>query len=66
MYLDNYRFKNGARDHGSAEVCGLDCLPYRHRTSNKQCRGNDDYATKRNQAPRSKHSPIPADEWVPF
>lgn len=66
MYFDRYRFENGPRDQGSAEPCGLDCTPFRHRTSNKQCRGHEEYLAKRNQAPRSKHSPIPADEWVPF
>ncbi len=64
MYFDNHRFTNSVRDRG--EECGLDCLPYRHMVSNKKCRKNEDYVAKRNLAPRSKHSPIPADEWVPF
>lgn len=66
MYLDEYRYSGGAKDQGSAEVCRLDCLPHVHRTSTEGCRSHEDYLRKRNAAPRSKHSPIPKDGWVPF
>lgn len=64
MYFDAHRFKNGVSDRG--EVCGSDCLPYRHMISNRKCRKNAEYVAKRYDAPRSKHSPIPATQWAPF
>lgn len=73
MYVDEYRLRKGAKDR-AAECEDSACtfnrekesiLP-RHRIDNKGCIHYNEYVTERNMAPRSKHSPIPADEWVPF
>lgn len=73
MYVDEYRLKKGAKD--NAPVCrDITCdymrvsgniIPF-HRISSKGCSGYNDYVTVRNNAPRSKHSPIPADQWINF
>lgn len=73
MYVDWYRMKKGPEDNAPVCTDGFcdhfrntgNFVPY-HRVSSKGCSGYNDYITKRNTAPRSKHSPIPADEWVPF
>lgn len=77
MYVDTYRLKKGAKD--NAPVCRDTMCPagvgrdkngserrFPHKVSTRGCNGYGDYVTKRNTAPRSKHSPIPPDEWVPF
>lgn len=73
MYVDWYRMKKGPKD--NAPVCRDSlCDHHRntgnyvpfHRVSSKGCSGYNDWITKRNTGPRSKHSPIPEDEWVPF
>lgn len=66
MLMDEHRIK-GKPQHGEfVEVCRLDCLPHPHKTNSKGCRGYREYMNKRNDSPRPKHSPIPAEEWVPF
>lgn len=73
MYVDWYRMKGGPKD--NAPVCrDSTCQHHRntgnlvpfHRVSSIGCSGYDGYVTKRNLAPRSKHSPIPEQEWIPF
>ncbi len=74
MYVDEYRLRKGPKD--NSPVCRDSYCPYvydklksgapMHRVSTVGCTGYTEYITKRNTAPRSKHSPIPADQWVPF
>lgn len=74
MYVDKYRLRKGPKD--NAPVCTDATCPYHyanstdsvmpHRVSTRGCSGYAEYVTKRNTSPRSKHSPIPVDEWVPF
>ena len=66
MYVDWYRMNGGPKD--NAPVCRDNMcdhhrntgnfVPY-HRVSSVGCSGYNDWITKRNTAPRSKHSPIP-------
>jgi len=69
MYVDWYRMKKGPKDR--AEICkDPNCilkmkLPY-HRVDHHGCSQYQNYVTKRNTSPRSKHSPIPIEQWVPF
>lgn len=74
MYVDWYRMKKGPKD--NAPICRDPCCPYvhvnftsgepMHRVSTPGCSGYNDWITQRNAKPRSKHSPIPEDEWIPF
>lgn len=64
LYVDEYRKRKGPKD--NVRVCRSDCRPYPHRVSDRHCKHYRQYVTSRNLAPRSKHSPIPPDEWVPF
>ena len=40
-------------------------IPF-HRVSTNGCSGYNDWITARNTSPRSKHSPVPLNEWIPF
>lgn len=68
LYVDWYRLKKGPRD--NAPVCkARGSCPHPvpvHRVSSEGCAGYNDWITARNTAPRSRHSPIPPGEWVPF
>lgn len=70
MYVDWYRMKKGPKD--NAPKCELYACAYRgsspeyHRVSDSGCSGHAEYLAKRNNSPRSKHSPIPEADWVPF
>lgn len=73
MYVDKYRMRKGPKD--NAPVCTDPLCQHArntgtfvpvHRVSSVGCSGYAEYVTKRNTTPRSKHSPIPAADWVPF
>jgi len=64
MYVDEYRLKK--LEVKQRAVCFDDCYHYPHRIDSPNCKKREDYIGKRNASPRSKHSPIPIDEWVPF
>jgi len=71
MREDITREREGFKDSGSKELCRCDGLEMSirnapHLKGTKGCKYHDEVVTKRNLSPRSKHSPIPADEWVPF
>lgn len=65
MYVDHYRLRKGQYD--NAPVCTLDCKPYPHRYSDKECRSNEDWVIKCS-VKVSKHSPrLPEDsDTAPF
>lgn len=74
MYVGTYRLRRGQKD--NAPVCRDTLCPYvhptfkrgrpMHRINTRGCSQYPRYVTERNVAPRSKHSPISADTWVPF
>lgn len=74
MYVDKYRMRKGEKD--NAPICtdvfcdygrqSGNAMPCPHRVSSKGCSGYEKYVSERNSKPRSKHSPIPEDKWVPF
>ena len=67
LYVDWYRFHKGKHDQPPrcrSSACILSWFP--HHVATAECYGNAAYLAERNAAPRSKHSPIPAVEWVPF
>jgi len=74
MYVDKYRMRKGPKDHPPMcrdSTCPIHYLNSKdnrmpHRVSTKGCNGYHKYIAKRNSKPRSKHSPIPEAEWVPF
>lgn len=54
LYIDTYRLKKGKKDR--APECLEDCLPYKHRHDNKQCRHYAEYQLERSLID-SKHNP---------
>lgn len=78
MYVDEYRLRKGEFDN-PPQCTDPNCNFTRrhfertgrvmirpHRVSNDLCDHYQEWITKRNMAPRSKHSPIPENEWIPF
>lgn len=73
MYVDEYRLRKGPKD--NVPVCrSNNCnyvrdtgnyVPF-HRISTRGCIHYNDYVTARNTSEPSRHSPIPANDWVPF
>lgn len=57
MRVDKYRLRKGEFDH--AKVCYMDCMPFPHLVTTKECKQHWDYLIERNMKPRSKHCPIP-------
>ena len=71
MTRDVHRENHPIESSGGTSLCRCDGLAMSirnspHRWGSKGCDHHEEAISKRNMAPRSKHSPIPADEWVPF
>ena len=62
-----YTVKRGVQDMSPGEtVCQMDCRPWPHKTSDKQCRHYLEYMKTRAATGHLKHSPVTATEWTPF
>lgn len=72
MRIDVTRERDCTKDASNgAGLCQCDGISFSahnrpHRKGTKGCKHYDDMIRARNLAPRSKHSPIPAREWIPF
>ena len=58
LYLDNYRMNSKNKNKDRGVNCLLDCLPYPHRTNNKNCKQYENYILERSFS-NSKKSHIP-------